>query len=247
MSPRSPGSSSAGRQFATTQWSLVAAAGAADDAGSRAALEELCGRYWYPLYAFLRRGGASHADAQDLTQAFLLDLIEHRRLEVADRERGRFRSFLLASLRNFQANQFRAGQAQKRGGSVSHLSLDFGTAEANYAREPFHDLTPERLFERKWALQLLAGSLQRLEEEVTERGRGELFGLIKPQLSGEDSPLAQQEIADRLGMTLSAVKVAVHRWRERLGTMIREEIRSTVVSDDEVESELQHLGEVLGQ
>lgn len=234
-------------RFATTQWSLVAAAGALDNEASRGALEELCGRYWYPLYAFLRRGGAAHVDAQDLTQAFLLDLIEHRRLEVADRERGRFRSFLLASLRNFQANHFRAGQAQKRGGEITHLTLDFGSAEASYAAEPFHELTAERLFERKWALQLLAGSLQRLEEEAFERGRGQLFGLLKPQLSGNDSPLAQQEIADRLGMTGSAVKVALHRWRERLGTLIREEIRATVVSDEEVESELQHLGEVLGQ
>ena len=245
---KTTGSSSADsnhRQFATTQWSLVAAMGADDEARSRAALEELCTRYWYPLYAWLRRSGSAHPDAEDLVQSFLLDLIAHRRIEVADPERGRFRSFLLASLKNFRANQFRGKQAIKRGGGVRHLSLDFSTAAQNWEQEPSHDLTPDHLFDRKWALQLIDRSLQQLEAASVARGRGELFLLIKPVLIGGESELGYQAIADQRKMSLGAVKVAVHRWREQLREIIREEIRQTVAEEAEIDGELEYLFRML--
>lgn len=231
--------------FATTHWSLVASASERDADQARSALEELCARYWYPLYAWLRRSGSPHEDAQDLVQSFLMQLIERRRLEVADPERGRFRSFLLASLKNFRANVARAERSERRGGSVSLLSLDFSTADDHYRQEPCHDLTPDRLFDRKWALQLIERSLQQLETNSRARGREELFAQVRPVLSGGDASEGYQAIADRLDLPVGTVKVAVHRWREELRGILREEIRQTVSSDSEIDGELEHLFRVL--
>lgn len=247
MDPADPHSSGSRPDpgFATTHWSLVAAVRKSDPGQARAALEELCSRYWYPLYAWLRRSGGSHEDAQDLVQSFLLGLIGQQRLEIADPERGRFRSFLLSSLKNFRANQQRDGRTWKRGGQVRMLSLDFATAASHWEHEPFHELTPDSLFDRKWALQLIERSLQRVETTAVERGRGELFSLVKPLLAGGSAGTGYQAIADELKMSLGAVKVAVHRWREQLREMIRAEIRQTVASDADVDGELEHLFRVL--
>ncbi len=231
--------------FATTHWSLVAAAGDLEGERARGALEDLCSRYWYPLYAWLRRSGDGHDDAQDLVQAFLMELIEHRRLALADRERGRFRSFLLASLKNFRANNYRRESSQKRGGGKSHLSIDFSGAADTYSCEPYHDLTPDTLYDRKWALQLIERSMQKLEASARERGRESLFDSVRPVLSGVGNESGYQEIADQLDMSVGAVKVAVHRWREQLRATIREEIRQTVATDDEVDGELDHLFRIL--
>jgi RNA polymerase sigma-70 factor (ECF subfamily) len=220
---------------------LIVAVGESDRPSAQAALSELCGRYWYPLYAYLRRSGNSHDQAEEWTQAFFADLIEHRRIEVADQERGRFRTFLLSCLKNFCANQLRSDRAIKRGGQVQVESIDFGDGQRRYANEPFHDLTPERLYDRKWGLHLIQRSLDGLESEVAERDRSELFAAVKPFLSGEPSNETYEQIAARLGMTASAVKVAVHRWRDEFGRRIREEIRQTVSTDGEVDSEIELL------
>lgn len=225
---------------------MVLAAGGSDAASARAALADLCARYWYPLYAWLRRDGASHESAQDLVQEFLLDVIEHHRLGVADPQRGRFRSFLLASLRNFRANAIRRGNAARRGGGVRHVPIDFSAADSVWSREPAHELTADRLFDRKWALELLDRALRRLEESAMERGRQELFARIRPYLTGYEDASSYAEIAAQLSLQPGTVKVAVHRWREQLRGLIRAEIRQTVATDEEVDDELDCLLRALG-
>lgn len=236
--PKHPG------RFATTHWSLVAAVGSRDAAG-RAALETLCTRYWYPLYVWLRSSGSTHEDAQDLVQAFLTEIIELDRIDKADPQRGRFRSFLLAGIKNFRAKQQRENRALKRGGGRANLSLDFASAESSWANEPFHEETADRIFDRKWALQLIERGIERLAESSQARGRGELFELIKPYLSGYNDEASYQEIAEQVGLTPNAVKVAVHRWREQLGESIRNEIRDTVLSEAEIDAELDYLFSIL--
>lgn len=232
-------------KFATTQWSLVVAAGEHPSPASQSALSDLCSRYWYPLYAWLRRQGDSHEAAQDHVQGCLLDLIAHRRLEVADREHGRFRTFLLTCLKHHRANQIRLASAQKRGGTQQPWSLDFQTAQSHWDLEPIDTLTPDRLFDRKWAMQLIQRSLDQLEQDCQRRDKGELFAAVKPLLSGYDQDSTYQEVSQRLGLTLSAVKVAVYRWRNQLRENIRQEIRQTVASDAEVDEELEYLLDVL--
>jgi RNA polymerase sigma-70 factor (ECF subfamily) len=243
MNSSQPESSTARRQaeFATTHWSLVAAAAQGHSSDAKSALSELCQRYWYPLYAFLRRSGSDREQAEDLTQGFFLDLIEHQRIAVADPERGRFRTFLLASLKNFRSNRQRADQAIKRGGQAALVSIDFAAGEHRYRNEPYHELTPERLYERKWALQLLQQTLTALESEADQRGKSELFSQVRPLLAGGQLESSYTEIAERVGMTVGAVKVAVHRWREQFGREIRAEIRRTVASDEDVDSEIETL------
>jgi RNA polymerase sigma-70 factor (ECF subfamily) len=245
MAHSNPTSKQHPASFATTHWSLVAAVGSRDSSQGRAALETLCSRYWYPLYAWLRSSGSCHEDAQDLVQAFLTETIEMGRMEQADPARGRFRSFLLASLKNFRANRWRENSVQKRGGGLANLSLDFASAQSSWANEPAHEETADRIFDRKWALQLIDEAMQDLARTCHERGRGELFELIKPFLSGYSDESSYQKIAEQVGMTANAVKVAVHRWREQLGQAIRREIRETVLFESEVDQELEYLFEIL--
>jgi RNA polymerase sigma-70 factor (ECF subfamily) len=226
---------------------LVAAAARTGSSDAQAALGELCQRYWYPLYAFLRRSGSDQERAQDLTQGFFLDLIEHQRIAVADPERGRFRTFLLASLKNFRANRQREERTLKRGGQMPVVSIDFAAGEQRYSNEPFHEMTPERLFERKWALQLLHQALDQLEADAIKRGKSELFTLVRPLLAGGSLETGYSEMAERVGMTVGAVKVAVHRWREEFGRIIRDEIRRTVVSEEDVDSEIELLLQAMQQ
>jgi RNA polymerase sigma-70 factor (ECF subfamily) len=153
----------------------------------------------------------------------------------------------LSSLKNFRAKNWRDNRAQKRGGGLTKLSLDFASAQSSWASEPSHEETADRIFDRKWALQLIGEALERLAQDGQERGRGELFELIKPYLSGYNDESSYQEIAQRLGMTANAVKVAVHRWREQLGQFIRHEIRDTVLSESEVDQELAYLFEILSR
>ncbi|HMP79004.1 MAG TPA: sigma-70 family RNA polymerase sigma factor [Pirellulaceae bacterium] len=240
--PRSSDHSKPGSaQFATTAWSLIAAAGSRESPQAQAALAELCQRYWYPLYAFLRRSGQNPDQASDSIQGFFAELLERSRLRVADPQRGRFRSFLLASLKNYCANQRRREQALKRGGERLTFSIDCTAGEERYGIEPQNTLTPERLFERKWALQLLERCLQRLEQEAVERGRHKIFGAVKPFLSGLDADVSYQQIADEHATTPSAVKVAVHRWRNRLRELIRSEIAETVTTSEELNQEIEQL------
>ena len=220
--------------FGTTRWTLVAAAGRDSTPESRQALAELCAAYWYPLYAFVRRKGHQPAEAQDLTQSFFAEILEKARLRTADQNRGRFRSFLLASLRNFLANQARGARAEKRGGGRPVLSLDFEQGEKRYLREPSHDLTPEHIFERRWATELLDRTVARLRQEYQAGEKAPLFERLLPHLGG-DGGASHEQLASELGMTAGAVKVAAHRLRKRLRELLRAEIGQTVASNADEE------------
>jgi len=223
----------------------VIAAGRSDTTHAHEALEKLCRTYCYPLYAFVRRQGHSPADAQDLTQEFFARLIAKKYLGDVDRTKGKFRSFLLASLKHFLANEWDKTRALKRGGSHTFIALDAQSAENRYALEPSHDVTADKIFERRWALTLLDEVLKRLREEYVADGKTKLFDQLKVTLTGERSSIPYAEIAKPLGMTEGAVKVAVHRLRQHYREQLRAEIANTVASPGEVEEELRHLFAVL--
>jgi RNA polymerase sigma-70 factor (ECF subfamily) len=229
------------RHFATTRWSLVLAAGRRSSPESSAALATLCETYWYPLYAYVRRRGHDADDAQDLTQAFFARLLEKNDLAAAQQECGRFRSFLLTALKHFLANEWDRGCAQKRGGSRPLLSIEFRTAEDRYRLEPRHELTAEKIFERRWALVLLEQVLVRLQQESARAGKGELFDRLKVFLTGERAAVSYGELAAELKMTEGAVKVAVHRLRRRYRDVLRLEIGQTVADPAEIEEEIREL------
>jgi len=232
-------------RFSTTRWSVVVAAGGDDTAGARDSLARLCGSYWFPLYAFVRRRGHSPEDAQDLTQAFFARLMEKNWVADADRSKGRFRTFLLSALTHFLSDEWDRARAQKRGGGAATLPLSFDTAEERYVREPADPDTPERIFERRWALALLDEVVSRLRDEYEGDGKADLFTALHPCLVGERTALPYAELAQSLGTSESAVKSAVHRMRQRYRHLLREEIASTVGSPDEVDDELRHLFAVL--
>jgi RNA polymerase sigma-70 factor (ECF subfamily) len=230
--------------FLTTHWSVVLAAGDRDDPASRAALASLCRSYWYPLYAFVRRRGANAEDARDLTQGFFARLIEKRDLAALAPERGRFRAFLLAALKHYLANEHERASAQKRGGGSAPLSIELAAADSKWRIDPGHALTPERLFEKSWALALLEHTLDGLRAEYETAGKAELFAALKPQLEGSGAPYA--ELAQRLGTTEGALKVAAHRLRRRYRERLRAEIGRTVGRPEEVEGEIGDLFRILG-
>lgn len=248
MDPRKPDpeSDSPQRRFATTHWSLVVAAAGDKSGESSRALEELCQTYWYPLYAYLRRRGFPADECSDLTQAFFTQFLEKRSIEHADPDRGRFRTFLLTSLKNFIANQWRSEQAQKRGGHLQKLSLAFKSGEQQYALEPEDAETPESLFDRRWALTLLAATFRRLEEEYRANNKHDLYLRLKPYLVGDQARVPYRDVADEFGMTESAIKVAVHRLRKRCGVILRDEIAQTVSSESEIDEELREMFITLG-
>jgi RNA polymerase sigma-70 factor (ECF subfamily) len=227
---------------------MVLAAGSAADAGddiasdsARRALTTLCETYWYPLYAFLRSRGHSAADAEDITQAFFARLLEKHTLRHADPDRGRFRSFMLASLRHFVANERDKQTAKKRGGGDPAIELGFEQAEGRFQLEPATDETPEKLFDRRWALSLLDRVLARLRSEMIASDKELQFDRLKTYLIGDQPQLSYAENAIALGMSEGAIKVAVHRLRRRYRDLVRDEILQTVSSPDQVEDELQHL------
>jgi RNA polymerase sigma factor (sigma-70 family) len=224
----------------------VLAAGGATSPTTDTALEQLCRTYWYPLYAYVRRRGYGVADAQDLTQGFFARLLEGRSLEAVDRSKGRFRSFLLAALEHFLAKEWRRAKAQKRGGGRIIFSLDDDTAENRYAAEPAHDLTPERIYERRWALTLLEQALARLRQDCLATGKAELFEHLKGAFLCEKSELSYSAIAAQLGMSEGALKVAAHRLRQRYGELLREEIGQTVADPKEIDEEVRCLFAALG-
>ena len=228
-------------QFPVTQWSLVVAAGQDDDARSYVALTCLCQTYWYPLYAFVRRQGRSREEAQDLTQGFFAHLIEKRALGTVDRTAGKFRSFLLTSLRNFVANEWERARAQKRGGGQSVISLDAAYAEIRFDLEPADHASPEVLFERNWALALMEQALARLRAEQSEAGKTAQFAALQPCLMNEADAPRYAKLAAELATTEAAVKMAVSRLRRRYRDLLREEIAQTVNSPAEVEEEIRHL------
>jgi RNA polymerase sigma factor (sigma-70 family) len=230
-----------GAQFPPTLWSVVLLAGQHSSDQSREALAALCRAYWFPLYAFLRRQGRSPHDAEDLTQGFMLHLLEKETLSRVQREKGKFRSFLLASLQYFLANERDKQRAQKRGGGAQFVEVDRQNAEGRYLAELVDDLDPAKVFERRWTTTLLERVLGRLEAEFTEPGRRERFQELQVFLLGEPRSISYEEAGKRLGIKEGAVKVAVLRLRQRFGELLRAEIANTVTTPEEVEEELRHL------
>lgn len=232
--------------FVTTHWSAVLAAGRSDSTRAQAALATLCSTYWYPLYAYVRRRGYGPEDSQDLTQEFFSRLLRQNWLAQADRQRGRFRTFLLAALSHFLANEWDKARAQKRGGRVQLVPLQLDSAETRYGQEPPDLLTPEQCYERRWALALLDRVLSRLQDENAAAQKLELFETLKPCLLGERQNQPYTVLATKLGLTEGAVKVAVHRLRQRYRQLLREEIAHTVATPAEVDEEMRYLVTVVG-
>lgn len=238
-----PGS---GREFTTTHWSVVLAAGHSSAPGATEALEKLCSSYWFPLYAFVRRQGHNPPDAQDSTQQFFAWLIEHKQLRAVEVERGRFRSYLLAMLKHFLSDERKKARAQKRGGGQELLSLDAQSAEDRYRLEPATDVTPETFFDRRWALTVMERTVARLRAEYAAADRAELFEELKHFQPGGEAGQTYAEVAVRLGLTESAAKSAIFRLRQRHGDLLREEISHTVATPAEVDQEIRHLIAVMG-
>lgn len=230
--------------FVTTHWSVVLTAGRSDTTRARAALETLCQTYWYPLYAYVRRRGCSAADAEDLTQGFFARLLELESLGDVRREKGKFRAFLLAAMNHYLADARDRAFAKKRGMQQT-ISLDSHAAETRYGREPADTMTPERLFERQWAMTLLETVVQRLRSEYEADGKGGLFMQLRFAITGEKSAVPYVELATRLGLSDEAVRVAVHRLRRRYRKLLREEISHTVTTENEIADELQSLRRIL--
>jgi RNA polymerase sigma factor (sigma-70 family) len=227
--------------FVTTRWSVVVAAQCRDSPGAAQALEHLCQAYWYPLYAHVRRAGHSPADAEDLTQAFFARLLAKDWLAVAERERGRFRSFLLGALKHFLANEWDKARAQKRGGHLQIVSLDAPAGEDRLQHEAVAAGSPDREFDRRWVLALLDTVLGRLADEYRAAGKATQFERLKPALGGDRSEVDYALLSQELAMSEGAARVAVHRLRQRYRELLRDEIAQTVATADEVETELRHL------
>jgi RNA polymerase sigma-70 factor (ECF subfamily) len=232
--------------FATTHWSVVLSA--ADTSGplAQAALEELCRTYWYPLYTYVRRQGQSPEDAQDLTQEFFARFLERRYFQRAERERGRFRTFLLTSLKHFLVNEWERARAHKRGGGRERLPLDIAGAESLYARELSHDCTAERIYERNWALALLRRVRDSLQRGYAAEGKERRFESLEQFLPGQKGELTYAEAARSLGVPEGTVKSDVNRLKKRYRDLLLSEIAHTVSSPGEIDGELRHLIAVLG-
>jgi RNA polymerase sigma factor (sigma-70 family) len=228
-------------QFTSTHWSMVLAAGSGSAPAAEDALERLCRTYWYPLYAFVRRLGNAPADAQDLTQGFFVYLLERQLVAKADRQAGRFRSFLLGSLKHFLAHEHERATALKRGGGQALLSLDQCDPEERYALEPSDTATPETIFDQRWALQQIENALKQLRAEYAASGRGPLFDLLKDYVWGDKNALTLVQIAGRIELTEEAVKKSVQRLRQRFRDSLRAEVAQTVATPDQIDEELRDL------
>jgi RNA polymerase sigma-70 factor (ECF subfamily) len=239
--PASRDANEAANRFQTTHWSLVAAARDRASPEAQQALAELCEMYWYPLYAFIRRSGHGSEEARDLTQEFFARVLEKDYLADVDREKGKFRSFLLTACKNFLANERDRAAALKRGGGCTINSFDSGEAENRFGQEPAHQATPERLYERRWALLLLQNALAQLRREFEQAGKVDVFERLKGMLTGEKSAERYAEVAAALGITESSVKVSVHRLRRRYGEILREQISRTLRNPSEIDAEIRDL------
>jgi RNA polymerase sigma-70 factor (ECF subfamily) len=229
-------------RFANTQWSLVlSAANPRDTCQALASLEKLCRAYWPPLYAFVRGQGESPPDAEDLTQAFFARLLEKDFLRAVDREKGRFRSFLLAAMKHFLSNERDKARARKRGGGRVFVPLDCEDAETRYRIEPVEHLTPDKIFQRQWALALLERTMARLREEYTAGGKAELFEALKATLTEGRGGSPYAALGAGLGLSEAAVKMAVHRLRRRYREVLRAEVAETVARPEDVEDELREV------
>ncbi|MEO6053977.1 MAG: ECF-type sigma factor [Chthoniobacterales bacterium] len=227
--------------FNATRWTLVLTAQNVNSAAAEVALEELCRMYWYPLYAYVRRCGHERHDAEDLTQGFFARLLAKNDLADVDRGKGRFRSFLLSAMKHFLANERDRQQAQKRGGDSLVIPLDVIAAESRRPLELVDGLTPEKMFERQWALTLLDRVLNQLSAELTAEGKAEIFSDLKEFLVGNPGPRAASGLAVRLGISEGTMKVTIHRLRRRYRTLLRDEIAQTVANPAEVDEEIHRL------
>jgi RNA polymerase sigma-70 factor (ECF subfamily) len=228
-------------QFQTTRWSLVLKACQSDTTTAATALNKLCQMYWYPVYAFIRRNGHGPEDCRDLTQDFFASLLQRDFFMTADPERGRLRSFLLVSAKNFLGHQREKARALKRGGEYSFVSLDSAEAEGNYAHEPANPLTPDQLYQRRWALTVLEQTLSRLKDEYVRAGKTNLFESLQSSLYGDKGDGSYAEIGARLNMSEGAARIAAHRLRSRYAELLRAQVAETVASRAEVEEELATL------
>jgi RNA polymerase sigma-70 factor (ECF subfamily) len=226
--------------FPTTRWTLVVAAGDADRPACRDAITSLCTTYWYPLYAYIRRRGYAAPEAQDLVQEFFARFLARRDFDRAAPEKGNFRTFLLTCLKYFLSDEKDRDNAQKRGGGVAPLPFEIGSGEDLYTREPAHNETPERIYERRWARAVLDRVYGRLRDEFVRHGRLDHFNLLKAYLVGQgDAPYA--DLAKKLDSTENAVKTGIHRLRKRYRDLLREEVASTVADPASVDAELRFL------
>lgn len=231
--------------FATTHWSVVLAAAEEESPQAATALDRLCRTYWYPIYAYIRKQGYSPDDAQDLTQGFFAHILSRGFLKRADPNKGRFRSFVLGALRYFLADEWARFQAQKRGGGKLQSVIDTQVGEAKYQREAVDQLDAENIFERRWALALLDRVLERLQKDFQDSGKNAVFDALRGFLIGERGPVTYAEAATKLGMTEGAVKVTVHRMRQRYRELFREEVSHTVDEPAALEDEVRHIFAVL--
>ena len=240
--PDSPGP----LDFQSTRWSMVLAARGGDSAEAREALAALCGAYWYPLYAFVRRKGRDAESARDIVQGFFARLLEKGGLASVDRAKGRFRSFLMASCAHFLANQSDHDRALKRGGGKAPISIDGPAAEGRYGREPAHGLTAERLFERRWATTLLDNVLGAVEAEMTRAGKSRQFEALRPALLGDAERVPYARIAAELGLSEEAARAAAQRLRRLYRERLRQEVARTIGDPAGVEDEIRSLFAALG-
>jgi RNA polymerase sigma-70 factor (ECF subfamily) len=228
-------------RFVTTRWSVVLAAGDRETSESQRALAALCETYWYPVYAYVRRRGHSIEEAQDLAQGFFAHLLAKKSLRTIKREGGKFRSFLLAALSYYMANEWDRARAAKRGGGHVTLSLDFEAGEGRYRLEAVDRLTPERIYERRWAEDLLDRAMGRLETILADQGKRKQFEELRPFLTGEQPRKSYEELARQLEMNETAVRVAVHRLRKRFAELVREEVAQTLSGAEDVDEEIRYL------
>jgi RNA polymerase sigma-70 factor (ECF subfamily) len=236
-----------GQQFRTTHWSVVLSAGEGTSPEAASALEKLCHVYWYPLYAFVRKHGYDAHEAQDLTQEFFCRFLESKALKSVHPEKGKFRSFLLAALKNFLANEWDRARRLKRGGGREFLSWDDLAAEDRFALEPADDLPVEKRFDRNWAQSLVDATLARMHSECTAEGTEQRFEVLKLFLSGEPTGLSYAAAAQQLALSEPAVKSAIHRLRQRYGALFRAEVAQTVANPAEIETEIRHLFAALSE
>jgi RNA polymerase sigma-70 factor (ECF subfamily) len=228
-------------RFATTHWSVVRAAAAPDATDCTKALETLCQTYWLPLYAYLRRQGHNSDSAEEYTQAFFAQLLDKKGLRMADPKKGKFRSFLLTALKHFLANQRKRARARKRGGGRKIFPLNFEYAESQFATEPADHLSPEKLFERAWALTVLDRTMKRLREQSTTAGKQDLFDSLKIYLTTDKGAVPYKQVAQKLRMSEPAVRVAVHRLKKRYRDILRSEIADTVTTENQIDQEIRDL------
>ena len=241
MTTESSSSSAPGDIFATTHWTVVLAAGQRHTKHSDHALEELCRTYWFPLYAYVRRRGQSKADAEDLVQAFFARFLAKNYLAGLSAERGRFRAFLLASLKNFVANEWKKSQRLKRGGGDTVLSLDWETADTKFQIAATHEPSPDKAFDREWAVALLAHVIERLQAECADDGKAKQFERLKVFLTAAKGTVSHADVAKSLDMDEGAVRVAAHRLRKRYRELLRDEIAQTLDNPAMVDEEMRAL------